>query len=47
MAGYNPKDVLSIEGMKADHGAFNPMGVYTLLTPVLSEQTAKDVLELP
>ena len=47
MAGYNAKDVMSAEGMKADHGAFNLMGVYTLLTGALSEQTAKDVLELP
>ena len=47
MAGYNLKDVMSTEGMKADHCTFNPMGVHTLLTRVLSEQTAKDVLELP
>ena len=47
MAGYSMKDVKSTEGMKADNGAFNPMGIYTLLTRVLSEQTAKDVLELP
>jgi hypothetical protein len=47
MAGYNLKDVMSTEGMEADHGTFNPLGVYTLLTRVLSEQTAKDVLELP
>ena len=46
MAGYNLKDVMSTKGMKADHSTFNPMGVYTLLTRVLSEQTAKDVLEL-
>jgi hypothetical protein len=47
MAGYNAKDVISSGGMKADHGAFNPMDVYTLLTRIFSEQTAKDVLELP
>lgn len=47
MAGYTLKDVKSTEGMKAEHGAFNPVEFYTLLTRVLSEQTAKDVLELP
>jgi hypothetical protein len=47
MAGYHLKDVMSTEGMTADHGAFNAMDLYTLLTRVLSEQTAKNVLELP
>jgi len=46
MAGYNLKDVMSAEGMKADHGAFNLMSACTLLTRVFSEQTAEDVLEL-
>ena len=46
MASHILKDVVSTEGMNADHGAFNPMGIYILLTRVLSEQTAKDVLEL-
>jgi hypothetical protein len=47
MAGYDVKDVMSPEGMEADQGASNPTSVYTLLTRVLSEQTAKNVLELP
>jgi hypothetical protein len=47
MAGYSLEDVMSTREMKADHGTFTTMDVYTLLTHVLSEQTAKDVLELP
>ena len=49
MAGYDLTDVISTEGMEADHGAFNSIGggVYISLTCVRSEQAAKDVLELP
>jgi len=47
MAGYDVKEVMSTEGMKADYGAFYTTRVYILLTHVRSEQAAKDVLELP
>ena len=48
MAGYNLKDVVSPEGMAADHGAFTQQGIYhTSLTCVCSKQAAKNVLELP
>jgi hypothetical protein len=46
MAGYDLKDLMSTEGMEADHGAFNTMGVYTLLTCFRSKQAAENVLEL-
>ncbi len=46
MAGHNLKDVMSTKGMKADHGAFDAMRIYSLLTRVRSEQEARDALAL-
>ena len=47
MSGYDLKDVVSTEGMDADHGAFTHNRAHTSLTSVRSKQTAKNVLELP
>ena len=47
MAGYSPKDVKGLEGMDADHGSYHCLRSATSTHIVRSEQTAKDVLELP
>ena len=47
MAGYSLQDVMSAEGMEADHGAYYQNGSHTALTCVHSKQAAEDVLELP
>jgi hypothetical protein len=51
MAGYSPKDVKVFDGMDADHGSYHCLHSATStshkIASVHSEQTAKDVLELP
>jgi hypothetical protein len=51
MAGYRPKDVKVSEDMDADHGSYQCLHGATStpheIAPARSEQTAKDVLELP
>ncbi len=51
MAGYSPKDVKVFEGIDAGHGSYHCLHSATPtpheIASVYSEQTAKDVLELP